>query len=445
MQTIKDVTQLFIVEKQTPTADLEGDTISVYSDLKDGEVAVCNHRNVVLDGASGGASLAFAGKNAFKLIGRVGTKLIHSDLIEKGTIKLWSVTGQSAEVQQVDYVGSNGVTGSLDTIASNLYTIRLYIQGSTITDFMQQKIKEGFYKSTSAAASYTQEAVATGLYDSLVANFSREPEEEIRFGRISDASRTALGTGVGTVVFTKGSTTVTAGTDVDDATTNAVMAVGEYISAGTAVTNSLYKIVSIDTTGNTLQIDKPFKEATVSGADTTVGRITVANQSGADWGIKLLGIQRAYNAGIFNSAVVQWKTTIDFGDSQTTVVNETTSAYPGIGTAQQVGSLEKELQADNHVYRSFAPQAGVTDNKQVTDALVASGELYDMCVLEYSAKTLNGLGVEVRSPKTLQIAGENSTNLSMSDANQGVVQTIDEIVQVWEEEGFTSDQDANLT
>jgi hypothetical protein len=33
----------------------------------------------------------------------------------------------------------------------------------------------------------------------------------------------------------------------------------------------------------------------------------------------------------------------------------------------------------------------------------------------------------------------------MSDANQGVVQTIDEIVQVWAEEGFTSDQDANLT
>lgn len=444
METIKNVSQLFIVEKQTPTVDLEGNTISVYGDLKDGEVAVCNHRNIVLDGVDAGASLDFAGLNAFKLIGRVGSKLIHSDLVYKGTIKTWSVTGQSAEVQQVDYVGSNGTTGELDEIASNIYTIRLYIQGSTITDFMQQKIKEGFYKSNSAAASYTQEKVALGLYDSLIANFSREPEEEIRFGRINDGARLALGTGVGAVVFTKGSKTVTAGTDVDDATTNAVLQVGEYISAGTAKTNALYKIVSIDTTNDLLIIDRPFREATVSGADTTVGRIIAATWAAGDFGIKLLGIDRSFSAGFFKSAVVQWKTTIDFGDSQTTTVNETTGAYPGIGTAQQVASIEKEFQADGHVYRSFV-EAGVVDRKQVTEALIAAGELYDMCILEFGLVTETGLGAGVNSPKSIQIAGENSTNLSMSDANQGVVQTIDEIVILWGEDAETTDQDANLT
>lgn len=444
MQTIKDVTQLFIVEKQTPTADLEDNTINVYTDLKDGEVAVCNYKNVVLDGASGGASLAFLGKNAFKLIGRVGDQLIHSDLVEKGTIKVWSVTGQSAEVQQIDYVGSNGTAGELDEIASNIYTVRLYVQGSTITDFMQQKIKEGFYKSNAAAASYTQQAVATGLYDSLIANFSREAEEEIRFGRVLSGARTIPGTGTDTFTWTQGSTTV-AVVDVDDATVTAALAVGEWIGPALAVTTPLYKIISIDTVANTLQIDRSFKEASTTSLDDATSRCTVAQALAGDYGVKLLGINRGYSAGIFNSAVVAFKTTIDFGVSQTTTVDNSVAAYPGIGTANQVGSLEKELQADNHVYRVFGAQAGVTDNKQVSDALVAADELYDMCILEYSAKNLSGPGVTINSPKSIQIAGENSTNLSMSDANQGVVQTIDEIVQLWNEEGFTSDQDANLT
>jgi hypothetical protein len=443
METIKNVSQLFIVEKQAPTADLEGNVISVYTDLKDGEVAVCNHKNIVLDGVSGGASLAFAGINAFKLIGRVGTKLIHSDLVYKGTIKTWSVTSQSAEVQQVDYVGSNGTTGSLDEIASNIYTVRLYIQGSTTTDFMQQKVKEGFYKSNTAAASYTEEAVATGLYDSLIANFSREPEQEIAFGRVLSGARVVPGTGTVVFTWTKGSTTVSV-TDVDDATGQTALVVGEWIGPALAVTTPLYKIVSIDTVANTLVIDRAFAETSTTSLDDATSRVKVAAALAGNYGVKLTGVDRQFKAGYFKSAVVQWKTTIDFGDNQATTVINSVAAYPGIGTAQQVASLEKELQADNYVYRSFV-EGGVTDSKQVTDALIAAGELYDMCILEFGLVTESGLGAGVNAPKSIQIAGENSTNLSMSDAHQGVVQTIDEIVQVWGEEGFTSDQDANLT
>jgi hypothetical protein len=445
METIKDVTQLFIVEKQTPTTDIEGSVISVYTDLLDGEVVVTNYKNIVLDGAEDGASLAFAGRDAFKLIARVGDQLIHSDYVEKGTVKGWTVTGQSAEVQQVDYVGSNGVAGALDAIASNIYTVRLYVVGSTITDFMQQKIKEGFYKSNAAAASYTQERVALGLYDSLIANFSREPEQEIRFGRINSGARTNLGTATTSLTFTQGSKTVSCAGTIEDTTGGTILIVGEYIAGGVAVTLPVYKIVSIDIPTDTLILDRPYQEATATVLDDAVGRIIGATWLAADFGIKLLGLDRSYSAGIFKSAVVNFKTTIDFGVSQVTTVNETTAAYPGIGTAQQVGSLEKELQADNHVYRVFGAQAGVTDNKQVSDSLVAAGEVYDMCVLEYAAKTVSGPGVEIQSPKTIQIAGENSTNLSMSDANQGVVQTIDEILILWGFMVAADRQDANLT
>jgi hypothetical protein len=439
METIKNFTQLFIVEKQTPTVGLEGDVISAYGDLLDGEVAVCNYLNVVQDGASGGASLSFSGVNAFKLIGRVGTKLIHSPLIKKGTITSWRVTGQSAEVQQLDYIGSNGTTGSLDVITDNLYTIRLYIQESTIQGFMQQKIKEGFYKS---ASSTTQYAVALGLVNSLVANYSREPEEDLAFNRVNDGSRTAVPTGVDDVVFTKGSKYITA-TDVDDATATAALAVGDLLVVGTATTSPVYRIEAIDAVNDIITLDRAYTGATATIADTAL-KVILAAAIG-NYGIKIQGVERGFATGLRTTDPITWKTTIDFGDGASTTVNETTAAYPGIGTAQQVANLEKELQADNHVYRSHV-EGGVVDRAQVTPALIAAGELYDMCVLEYYDYIDSGLGVKVQSPGTIIIAGENSTNLSMSDANQGVVQTIDEIVQLWDEEGFSgTDQDGNLT
>jgi len=443
METIHNVTQLFIVEKITETVGLEGDIIEDYGDLVDGEVAVCNHINTVQDGASGGGSLSFAGKDAFKLIGRVGNTLIHSDLVEKGTITSWRGTSQAAETQAIDYVGSNGTTGSLGTTTNNVHTIRLYFQEATISGFMQQKIKEGFYKSLSTTL---QETICTGLYDSLQANFSRDPEQDINVGRINSGARLALGTGVGTMTFTKGSKSVVAGTAVDDATgAGTILTVGEWIGAGTAVTVPLYKIASIDVGTETITLDRPYQEASSAGADTTVSRVTVATALAADYGIKLLGVNRGFQTGLRNPQPVTWKTSIDFGDNSTTTVVESTRANPGIGTAQIVANLEKELQADNHVYRSFS-EGGVIDRAQVTPALIAAGELYDMFVLEYYTVTENGLGEEIRSPKTIIIAGENSSNDSMSDANQGVVQTIDEIVQVWVEAGWSgTDQDTKLT
>jgi hypothetical protein len=337
-------------------------------------------------------------------------------------VRAYNLGLQSAEVQQVDYIGSNGTAGALDEIASNIYTVRLYVQGSTIADFMQQKIKEGFYKSNTAAASYSQETVATGLYDSLIANFSREPEEEIRFGRVSDGSRTALGTAVDSVTFTQGSKTVTA-TDVDDATTNAALAVGEYIGPAVAVTTPLYKITAIDTTANTITLDRPFKEATTTVLDPAVSRITVADQAAANWGIKLTGIDREFKAGYYKSAVVRWKTTIDFGDNQTTTVVESVAAFEGQGTLQQIASLEKELQADESVYRLHV-EGGVTPRAQVT------GALYDLVVVEHDGVIQSGQGVDIKSPKQLAIALEANTALG-DDAQTGIVTVLNAIFTAW--------------
>lgn len=416
MQTIKNVTQLIVAKDQTQKAGLEATYINALTDLNDGDVVVTDAKNLVFNAASMPTVVP-----SFKLIQRSGSKLIHSDIVFQGKVVDYNLTKQDGEDQQVDYVGSNGTTGSLDELASNIYTIRLYIQGSTITDFMQQKIKEGFYKSNTAAASYTQGAVAAGLVKSLVANYSREPEQDIVFDVINSGTRVALGTGAGTVTFTNGSKAAVFGTDIDDATTNAALAVGDLLAINTTKTTGVYTVTAINSTTDTATLDRPFEGATATVANATVGRVVAATALAADYGVKIAGVDRYYQAGFFASAVTQWKTTVDFGDNQTTTVDESVAAWPGIGTSQQVGTLEKELQSDNSVYRAF-PESGVVD-----DVNVVQGSLYDVTVINFGDNIETGLGMDVNSPKTLQIALENNT-AQADDANTGIITTLNAII-----------------
>lgn len=392
METIKNVTQLLIAKNINKTA-IANLVINSYTQIADGEVCVVSpFNNMQVTTAGYPTNFPSAG---FKLIQRSGTKLIHSDIIKPGTVRRLSIGLQSAEVQKIDYIGFNGTSGSLDAIANNVYSVRLYVRGSTITDFMQQKIKEGFYKSSSLAASFTQEAVANGLVQSLIANFSREPEQIINFDIINSAVTAAIGTGVGTVTFTKGSKTVLANTDVDDNTVNTALVVGEYIGAAVAVGTPIYKIVSINAANDTLQLDRPFTGTTVTAANDAVRRVKIAGL--ANFGIRLQGIDRPFVVGKFKSSVADWKTTIDFG-GPLAAVTESVKAYPGIGTYQQIASIEKELQADEYVYRSFVE--GVPVDR--ADAILATP--YDIVSIEYDDITQSGLGVNVHSPKTLLIA-----------------------------------------
>ena len=430
METIKNSTQLFVGLADTNTAAIEGDVISDYGDLTDGEIAICDHKNVVLTASDSLVAADFASQE-FKFIARSGTQLVHSPLIGKGDILTYELGVQSAEVQQVNYIGSNGVSGSLGAIVSNLHTIRLYIQEWTIAGFMQQKIKEGFYKSASTT---TQSAIALGLHNSLVANYSREPEQDLTFERVNDGSRTAIPTGNVTFTFTKGSKYFTS-TDIDDATGTAVLAVGDLIVMGTGVTDPVYKLAAVNTTTNVGTLDRAFVGATTTLLDTEATVIIVAAEG--NYGIKITGVDRDFQAGFWNPEPIAFKTTIDFGDSSTTTVVETTAAYPGIGTAQTLAKLEKELQADENVYRLFV-EAGVVDRAQMSAAVIA-GTLSDVITITYSKEIETGLGSVVKSPATIHLASvKESTNTLFEDADSGLVVALDKIIVTnWATPGAT--------
>ena len=405
METIKNVTQLLVAKNQTMTVGLEGTVINLVTDLLDGEVVITDPKNVVLD-ATDFTTIPFT---AFKFIQRSGGVLVHSDIINENTLTSYLVGLQSVEVQQVDYVGYNGSSGALDTLASTIYTIRLNILDETTAGFMQQKIKEGFYKSSALAASYTQQAIALGLQTSLIKNYSRETEQDLNFERINGgAADNAMGTATGSVV--NGSKFVVFNEDMTAITVDGALIRFGATGAGVA---PVYVVAGNDggaAAARIYTLDQPWQGAT-NAAFAAASLETVTE---GDWGIKISGVDREFKAGYFASRVIFWETQIDFGLGVATVT-KSVAAYPGVGTSQQLGALEKELQADEHIYRGHV-ESGVVDRVDIVQ-----GTLYDVFVIGYNGVIQSGGGLEVQSPKTIQIATAGASNPNNEDANTGLL------------------------
>ena len=387
MQTTRNVTQLFVGANIAKTA-AAGNVINSVASLGNGEIAVVNPVNNVQLTTAGFP----AGLDGFKLIQRSGNRLIHSDVVKAGTVRKYTISLPATfpATEQVDYIGYNGTAGSIaDLIANNIYTVRLYVLDSTINGFMQQKIKEGFWKSGAAAPN--QRAVAKNLVESLIKNYSREPVQDIRFERInSGALLDAIGVLTATVV--NGSKAVVFSGDA-----TAIVTVGSLLRIGGtgAGTTPVYVVESVDAgvgAARVYTLDIPYQ-----GATATIAAANIETVNEGNWGIQIAGVAQAYDGKFFGEPTV-WKTTIDFTDNQLTTVTNATAASPGTGNYDVLARLEKELQADEYVYRNFIEGAPVDR----TDVL--AGTTYDVVVIEYDGEIESGLGTTVKSPKTLMIA-----------------------------------------
>lgn len=403
MQTTRNVTQLFVGANIAKTA-VASQVIDDVTDLANGEIAVVNPINNVHLTTAGFP----AGLDGFKLIQRSGNCLIHSDIVKAGTVRKYSITLPATypATEQVDYIGYNGTAGSMaDLIANNIYTVRLYIRPVTTAGFMQQKIKEGFWKSGAGAP--TQRLLAKSLVESLIKNYSREPVQDIRFERINaGAQANALGTATATVNY--GSNAIVFNEDM-----TALVSAGTVLRLGTATFNiasgvaPCYVVTGHNGDAAAARIyylDIPWQHNTAVLAAAQVESVT----EGA-WGIRVSGVPQAYDGKFFGMPTT-WKTTIDFVDGQLTTVTEATAASPGTGNYDVLARLEKELQADEYVFRNFIEGAPVDR----TDIL--ANTTYDVVVIEYEGEIESGLGTPVKSPKTLIIV--SAGNAAQADAAQ---------------------------
>ncbi|MFT7118792.1 MAG: hypothetical protein ACI9LF_001174 [Flavobacteriales bacterium] len=401
------VQQLFIGAAATKTAS------GTLSDANTGEICILSPDGQILTQATAATA------KAFKIGVNRGTSLdIVSDIIEKANITHYGVKTHAAATAQLDYIGYNGTSGSIEVNNNALYYVRLYMEdlnGRSSSD--GKRLKFGAYKSTAAA---TQEAVARGITDSLIRNFSREAEEQIKFERICDEAGVALGTAVGPLTFTKGSKFFSAD-DINDATTNAALAVGDFIRAGVGLTDPVYEITAVN--GDIGTLDIAFQGDNLTAvADTSFERITNAAALAAEWGIKLTGRALDYKLGKIKYKVSRFETQVDTTEGfNLTPITATVKATPGTGTVEQIQELEWFTQGhEGEFFRMGEPN--IFDSRK--DGTSAAG--YDLIDIMFANNEVLGLGSLVSSSKHVTIATPETT------PNYALNATTDDITDVLE-------------
>lgn len=420
----KDI-QLAFVGK-TPVAKTTG----AISTLNDGEIGLFTPAGTRLTEASAATATQF-----IIVQGRGSSNPpIVSGIINKADITRANRKAYVAPTEQLDYIGYNGSSGSLDVINDNLYYVRLHLNQFLSGNHGGLYIKNGVYQSPVTGT--TQETIAAGLHQSLVNNFLREPERQIRFERVcsnagaantitagADATHYTFTYGSKFVVGTDSAGLAMRGSDEVVATTVA----GDYLRVGTAVTDPVYKIVAVtDGTGTTpagtpmiIELDVPYQGTTTSIAIGSTEYITAALAAVADFGIKLIGQELKFQLPNIHYKKCSWTTTLEkFG---TTTVTKSTTASRGTGAYEDMAEVEWFTQGnEGEFYRTPAPYV-------IAPRAVVSDQGYDQIDLEVVSTDHKSSLISTTAPKLYTLIIPNTTP---AFADGGTADDITDVLEV---------------
>ena len=391
-------------------------TTTTIAALNDGEIAIFTPGGTMYTEATADAGDMFA-----IYLGRAAALgPLKSEAFSKADVTRVSKKAYVAPTSQLDYVGSNGTSGAIETNNNTVYRATIELDmGRPETNHSGVYVKDMVYKTDASA---TQSEIALGLAASGYANLSREAEQSVAFKALCDDAGDALGTGMDTITFTKGSKIVTA-TDVDDATTNPAVLVGGFLRAGTAVTDDVYKIVAIDATANTITLDAPFRGESVSGVDTAFESITAADGAAGNWGVSLAAGTLDFVVGKVNDKQATWKLSLDADSFGATPLVNSVKSTPGTGTNQQVAQLEYFANGNNgELYRNEVRNAfPFTSN-------VVAGETYDVIEIEVD-KGRSGL-IATSNPQVISLFIDSGKDTS---GHYALAATSDDITDMLED------------
>ena len=211
------------------------------TDLADGEIALVNGAGLCYDDT---VPITVA-TDEMRFVVRNGNEMLYTPFFTQGHITASRVKTAVYDRNQVSYVGYNMSGNSIEVIDSNDYYIRIYRREWDMSG-TKGDIKYGIYSSDATA---TESEIAYGWTKSLIANFSREPHQDIIFDRVySGAVTEKISPGVDyiSLIVTKGSrwVTLSVAPSVD-------IAVGDILNlAGVA-----YIVTSLDTTSPTTIVE----------------------------------------------------------------------------------------------------------------------------------------------------------------------------------------------
>ena len=335
-----------LIGKSIPrTATVIAGSVATPASLAVGELVITDTSNVVLD------STTVLGNTVVKMIqGRGANEPLRQEMIKLNEITNYSGRLYAAATEQVSYVGFNGTSGAIEVIPNNLYFYRISRIFNTFLRGNQLIPKYGQFNST---ASSTQEQIATGLVKNLIANFKEEYrlEKDIQFDLVASNAGAALTVAAGAdltdLQYLKGAKVVTgllAGVPAlgtDEVFNN--IAVGDYLRAGTATTDGVYKVTAVTagtaTTPATITLDIPFQGENVIIALASNEVVTAAQAAAGNFGIKMTGRPLKFDVIRWRQYdKLRWNVTLEgFGSTPFTIANPAT---PGTGVFEEVASNE---------------------------------------------------------------------------------------------------------
>lgn len=308
---VKDVTYLVIGDAATKTTG-NIDTLNT------GEIGLFTTSGVRLTEANAATT------DVFQIVKKNASgPNWHSGYIKKANFVASKCKAKAtvAEQEQIDTLGYNGTSGSIDVINDNMYHLRINLRELVTSSHGGVYVKHGFYKSDLTA---TEQEIAAGLHLSIVSDLSKDPDTVIRVERLSDITTVNL---VETYSAVKGTRWLAASGAV-------TCAVGDVVRFGGTGTTLFCYVVTAVGPGNAIQIDVPFQGSTASGL--TVSSATPVGTEA--WGLKFTGVSLPFIVGKIHNAKASWDMTLSgFG---TTNFAHVQGASFGNGTLRQVQELE---------------------------------------------------------------------------------------------------------
>jgi hypothetical protein len=397
--------------------------------LADGEVRLYTPEGALIEAVAAGGSVAVAADMTFVVAigGPNGKPKFVSEPINGAIVNYVTKTG-AAGAEQLDYIGYNGASGSIDEIDNNLYMVSAYVEEYLTASSDGRYIKHFQFKSKTTGA--IQPEIALGLAKSGIENWSREAKNVNgdSFMGFKALCNVALGSdfvfdATFEITGTKRSNTLNVAAATPTYDTGTALAVGDYLRIGTAagatgaavaLVSDVYKVVALPTT-TTITLDRPLQ--TDSGsyliADGSITVVTAALGDAADWGVGVNANVKDHVTG--KEFYKKNRFTLILGeDFGSTTITKDTLASRGIGVIEDVRDHEW-FSAGNQgeIYRMGEPVI----HNFVSNVDITSGE-FDTATLQWTDGHLVGFQDEM-SPKLLTIYSPNSNDPYMTDGTDG--------------------------
>jgi len=382
----------------TPTT-AQGQRVDALTDLVDGEWVVVNDENLILDPATV-LTDDRAVITGFRLLGRVDSELVRTDMIRLDDIINIRARDYLAATQQVSHVGYTGTGGAIQVLNNNVYKIKIDFYESGRTGQGLRDFVSAFYESDATA---TGTEIAFGIEELLRKSFDRQAERPVQIDVLNSAAVVAGNELDENITVVQGSKFITSAVDYDyggvDLAVGDLLRIGG-VGVGTALTDPVYRVVAL-TSVTVTELDRPVTNASGLYATASDDIEVIPAASIANYGLEFNGLTRSYNPKTRPHSQVNF--TIGIEDFGTTAVTYTTAPVYGYGLCEQIKDLEWFTHGqEGDRYRGDYMHLGYTSN------VVTNHQYVQLAISWAPGSRVESIGGPGHNPKQLIIAVDDA-------------------------------------